>query len=982
MLEVRLLGKFEVKNKKKLISIPSRPAQSLFAFLILHAGTAHHREKLAGMLWPDSLEETARDNLRHALWRVRKALPSNPKIEYLLTDDLSIAFNASTEHWLDAAELEKLSENASADELIAVLADYQGELLPGFYDEWMVLEREHLNSIFENRMTRLLSLLLDEKRWQEILHWGERWIKLGQKPEPAYRALMSAHAAKGDMSKVATTFQRCVKSLKEFGFEPSQQTRALYEKLKAGTEDFETWSTSAVKEKRKDTPKTNLPVPITSFIGRERELEDVSKLVGRNRLVTLTGPGGVGKTRLAIESSNRLLSKFKDGVWWVELAPLMDEELVPQSVAQALGLRESPGQPLTETVKSFLREKQLLLVLDNCEHLINTCARFSHDLLTQCANLRILATSREALDIMGEAEYQVQPLSLPAPDRRTLVDLLLEYEGVRLFVERANTKSSFTLTKQNATAVLQICQRLDGIPLALELAAARTKSMAVDQIPEHLNDRFGLLTQGNRTALPRHQTLRAVVDWSYDLLSAEEQALFRRLAVFAGGWTLEAVQAVCPGDSIEAKDVLDLLTNLVDKSLVIMQEQNGGTRYQMLETIGEYAREKLDESGEMEKVHQRHRDFFTAFAEQAEPKLKGAEQFEWLERLEIEHANLRAAWDCAIRNDAEFALRLASALLDFWLMSGNPGEGREWFTKLLPRTNKWGRTARRAHALGMAGRLALSQQDFASARMLLEEALPIARVSGDKREIAFVLLHLGRTGQHDSQTARAIIEECLTMYQDLRDSCGIATALLHLAWVAVDQGYYAEAEERAVKSLSTFQELGDKFRVGVLLNVLGELSRLQGYYEGAGKFYEQNIEILREQHSYLALAPPMFNLAWVSLHGKDYGKAKALFEESFNLYHRDGNKTAMMECLAGFAGVLGMTGKPEQAVRLFGAVEALFEAIGMTGRRDLSEQKEFDYYVAAVRAQLDQAAFAGAWAEGRAMTLEQAIAFALKETDQ
>src|SRR5688572_25633235 len=364
----------------------------------MNAGTAHRREKLAGMLWPDSLEETARDNLRHALWRVRKALPSNSAAEYLLTDDLSIAFNASAEYWLDVAELNKLSENASADELIAVLSNYQGELLPGFYDEWVVLEREHLYSIFEHHMARLMSLLQNEHRWLDILDWGERWIKFGQKPEPAYRALMSAHAATGDMSKVAATYERCVKSLKEFGIEPSEQTRELYESLKSGKKKFDKKSPSVPDvESRKSAPRTNLPVPLTSFIGREKEVEQIIRLLGKNRLVTLTGSGGVGKTRLAIESANKLLSKFKDGVWWIELAALTDEALVPQAVANTLEVRELPNQPIIDTLANYLRSKQLVLVLDNCEHLISACAQLADRLLSSCKNLRILATSREAL---------------------------------------------------------------------------------------------------------------------------------------------------------------------------------------------------------------------------------------------------------------------------------------------------------------------------------------------------------------------------------------------------------------------------------------------------------------------------------------------------------------------------------------------------------------------------------------------------------
>src|SRR6266511_144215 len=313
MLEVRLLGKFEIKRDGKPVAISSRPAQSLFAYLILNAGTAHRREKLAGMLWPDSLDETARDNLRHALWRIRKALESASSTRFLHADEVTISFKKSSDYQLDAAELEKLSANASADELMAVLSEYQGELLPGFYDEWVVLEREHLHSVFEHHMARLMSLLQTEKRWLDILDWGERWIKLGQKPEPAYRALMSAHAAKGDMSKVAVTYERCVKSLKEFGIEPSEQTKELYKNLRSGRETNRSLSVSA-EPFAKETSST-IPVPLTSFIGREKELKEIAKLLSSSRLLTLTGPGGVGKTRLAIQTAHDSIKKFKDGVF-------------------------------------------------------------------------------------------------------------------------------------------------------------------------------------------------------------------------------------------------------------------------------------------------------------------------------------------------------------------------------------------------------------------------------------------------------------------------------------------------------------------------------------------------------------------------------------------------------------------------------------------------------------------------------------------
>jgi len=986
MLEVRLLGQFEVKRNRKPVTISSRPAQSLFAYLILSAGTLHRREKLAGMLWPDSLDDTAREKLRHALWRIRKALPSEPKTKYLLTDDLSIAFNASAEYWLDVSSLDKLDEDASTDEIISVLSAYQGELLPGFYDEWVMLEREHINSIFEKKMARLISLFQEEKRWLDILDWGERWIKLGQKPEAAFRALMTAHAAKGDMSKVAAIYERCVRSLKEFGIEPSEQTRGLYERLKAGKETLETGPTVLVKEKRKESAKTHLPAPLTSFIGREREIEEVKQLLSTTRLLTLTGPGGLGKTRLAIQSANQILNKFKDGVWWVELAPLTDGLLVTQAIAQVLAVREAPDQPLDESVKNFLREKQLLLVFDNCEHLITACAQLAEDLLTHCANLKILATSREALGLTGEVVWFVPVLSLPNTQPIPPMDVLMRYEGIHLFVERASiVKSDFTLTESNALSVAKVCERLDGMPLAIELAAARVKMLSVDEIAKRLDDRFDLLTAGSRTALPRHQTLRATIDWSHDLLTEPERILFCRLAVFAGGFTLDAAEAVCGFGELRRSEILDLLGRLVDKSLVVVEgaTEPNEPRYRLLETIREYAREKLEKSGKTAQLSQRHCDFFITFAEQAEPKLKGGEQFEWLDRLAVEHDNWRSAWDCAIESDAELALRLASALLGFWLMRGNPSEGREWLAKLLERTQPWGQTARRAHALSVAGRLAHYQADFASAQTLLEQALSIARISGDKKEIAFANLWLGRTAlrQHDDQIAKSLIEEGFTIYQELQDEWGIVMAFQRLAELARHQDHDRQAHEFFMKALAKYRDLGDRFMAGEVLNALGEVARFEGDDERAGTFYEQALENLRELGSRLPSANPLIGLAWVSLHRGEYRKASALFQESLELHKEYGYKMGMVEeCLGGLAAVLGMTRKPKPAARLFGAVESLLESVEMAGRWEPQDQNEYDHYFAAVRGQLDEAAFEKAWAEGRTMTLEQAIEFALKET--
>lgn len=954
MLEVRLLGNFEVKHKKKVINISSRPAQSLFAYLILNAGTSHRREKLAGLLWPDSLEETARDNLRHALWRMRKALEGASSTRFLHADDVTIGFKESSDYWFDAAELEKLSDSVSSDELIEVLSNYQGELLPGFYDEWVVLEREHLQSVFEHNMARLMSLLQDEKRWLDVLDWGERWIKLGQKPEPAYRALMMAHAAKGDMSKVVATYERCVKSLKEFGIEPSEQTRALYQKLKSGKEYFETATTVPVKEKRKESPKTNLPVPITSFIGREKEVEEILKLLGKNRLVTLTGAGGMGKTRLAIQSSNKLVGKFRDGVWWIELVGLNDASLVPQAVAKAVDVREPPNQPLMETLAENLRSKQILLVIDNCEHLISACAQLADRLLSECKNLKILATSREALDILGETVWHAPSLSVPDMKEVIGIKSLSKYESVRLFTERAEVlQSQFELTEQNAQAVTQICRRLSGMPLAIELAAARIKMMTVDEIASRLNDRFSLLTSGNRTALPRQQTLRAAIDWSHDLLTEPERILFRRLSIFAGGFRLDAAEAVCGFREIKQSEVLDLLGRLVDKSLVDVEADSvlNETRYRLLETIREYARVKLEEAGETEEIIERHLEFFATFASLAGKGINSVEQVTWFQRVDKEVDNLRAAISWPIPSVQVNEGKQRSMLKNQFLIVGSLDmfwenryrhEITQALKKLLASDELSTPTIERAKALKVGGFLLWSLNSLSEARAFLEESIEIAEKLGDQLTVAWSLGYLG--------------------------------------WTFDFLGEYDTAKTSLEKSVAMARSLGEdgKHIVMQSLSLLGDIPYWRGNLSEARMLYEESIAFGREIRSTNMLTYPLRRLGYITLYEKNYSEAAGLFGESMELNRQLDHLQGMVACLAAFAAVHQTVGKLEVTAMLCGCVEKLLQQISAS--LFFIDTVEYQRTVSELKKMLDEKALSTAWARGRAMTLEQAIEFALKRT--
>jgi non-specific serine/threonine protein kinase len=575
-------------------------------------------------------------------------------------------------------------------------------------------------------------------------------------------------------------------------------------------------------------------------------------------------------------------------------------------------------------------------------------------------------------------------LSLPDVKQLPAIEQFSQYEAVQLFIERAMlVQPHFLVTKDNAPAIAQICFRLDGIPLAIELAAARVRALSANQIAKRLDDRFRLLTGGSRTALERHQTLRATIDWSYNLLSGDEKLLLRRLAVFTGGWTLEAAEQVCAGNNdISSQDVLDLLTHLVEKSLVIMEESAGSARYHTLETTRQYAREKLFDSDEGATLHDKHLTYFLDLAEQADKEIHGPDQLEWMDRVEAEHDSFRAALEwCVSEHNTESALRLLCALSQAWGLRDHSSERESWFDRIraLPEVTNY--SALYARLLNHTGNHYQVVGDLRHARSVLEESQAIWLKLGVEGEqgLAEALECLGNVALlEDNKMAQSLFEQSFELYQKHGDQWGMAWAMYDLGSLAFVQGHYAEAEEQYMKSLAKFQELGDKFSAAYAFSGLGDLARFLGDYERARKFHEQNLEGFRELRGRFALAWPFLNLAWVSLHEGDYRNAKALFEESLILSNESRNKGNTTLCLAGFASVLGMTGKPQQAARLFGAVESLLESIGPI---EPTDQKDFDHYVAAVRAQLDQAAFAKAWAEGRTMTLEQAITFALEKSN-
>jgi non-specific serine/threonine protein kinase len=689
-----------------------------------------------------------------------------------------------------------------------------------------------------------------------------------------------------------------------------------------------------------ERPPHNLPLQLSSFVGRETELAEVKRLLENSRLLTLTGSGGCGKTRLALAAAGELAEGFEDGVWMVELASLADPSLVPRSVASTLGVREQPGRSLTETLSDHLGTKKVLLVLDNCEHLVEACASLAEALLHSCPELRILATSRETLGITGEVAWLVPSLSLPDLRRLPAVESLPRYESAHLFVERATgVKPTFAITEQNAPAVAQICYRLDGIPLAIELAAARAKVLSVEQIAERLDDCFRLLSAGSRTAMPRHRTLHATMDWSHELLSLEERALFRRLSVFSGGFTLEAAEPVCAGEELERDEVLDLLSHLVDKSLVTAREEGGEARYRLLETVRQYAMEKLSESGKAERFRERHAEYYLALAEEAEPELKGERQLAWLERFEREHDNLRAAISWSLhRSNLQDAARLGWALWLFWWIHGHFAEGRRSMEQALSAEGSLAMpAAARAQTLFVAGTMACGQGDHQSAEPLLEESVALFRELGDRRGVAYALGSAAVLAITQEQYERGIVysEEATDLFLEVGDKWGAAPMLGCSAVAWLNRGDHGRAKSLAERGLALCRETGDKHGTSIALCTLAGVAQAE----------------------------------------RDHERARALFEEGLAVSAALGNEADIVHCLEGLASVAGAEGLVVRAAHLWGAAEALLEKIeavyAYVPDRSLHRSQ------VAARSLIEKAAWEAAWAEGRTMTPEQAIEYAL-----
>jgi predicted ATPase/DNA-binding SARP family transcriptional activator len=1063
-LKLFLLGPLRVEYEAKPVEIQRRTTLALLVYLAV-TGESHRRDTLATLLWPESSQSSARAALRRDLSILNRTLNE----EWMVVDRETAGIRRGPGFWLDVEQFQQLLAKCRTHNhlphdvcsnclspLTEAASLYRDDFLAGFtlsdnpeFDEWQFFQTESLRQALASALERLVhghGAQGDAGR-ELAIRYARRWLTLDPLHEPAHQILMQLYASAGQRAAALRQYQECVRLLEEeLGLLPSGETTELYQAIKT-RQVLSTPATSVggpqMGEERPgdfplatppDIPPNNLPAQTTAFIGRVAELAAVRARLSRSevRLLTLTGPGGAGKTRLGLQVAAEILDDFPDGVLFVDLAPIRDLMLVGEVIAETLGVRDSGDRSTRERLRAYLKDKQLLLLLDNFEHLL-PAAPLVTDLLTAAPKLKVMVTSRALLRLHGEWGYPVPPLSLPELDNLPPIERLVEYEAVQLFSERARAvRTDFAVTAENAPAVAEICARVDGLPLAIELAAVRVRVLPLGKILSELSNRLGFLTGGARDWPARQRTLRDTINWSYDLLEAEEQTLLERLSVFSGGCSLEAVQAV--GDISDEMGVLKVVESLVDYNLLKQSEVRGEPRFGMLDTIREYALERLATRGKDEEytVRQRHAHFYLALAEEAELNVYSTEQVVWLNRLEMEHDNLRVAMAWSIDHAIDIGLRLAGALGRFWHFRGHHGEGQDWLAKALAKSKSEGANldSLRAKALDRASYLAFFMGDLEHAIAWSEKSVTKWRALGDPLGLAHALCGVGAivNAQGDAAGARGLLEESIALFRQLDDRPGLVRALfwhghvtyrqrdfvsarasaqeaIELGWevgnisniagstdtlglIAFHEGDYATAQSLLEESLRLMRQVEDKPGIAIMLDLLGGIAYTQGDYEEAKSRVEESQPTWQELGSKLDVAWPLYFLGYVALRQGHVQQAKALFTDSLVLYQELDAKQEMARCLAGLAELAGAEGRPERAVRLCGATHVALQSLSThleTTDRDHQEripatsQAEFERNLTALRVELSDEAFSAAWAEGQAMTLEQAVAYAMAQ---
>ncbi|HEU5014453.1 MAG TPA: tetratricopeptide repeat protein [Roseiflexaceae bacterium] len=948
---------------------------ALLFYLAVEHHHPHQRDALAELLWPDQPAHVARSSLRQALATLRKAIHDHEASPpFLLITRETLQFNTASNYTLDSETFTTcVGRHGSADDieqLKAAVRLYRGAFLDGAvprdsaeFEEWVLLKREWFERQALDALVRIADYYEAHDDTDEALIYARQQLALDPWRELAHRQVMRLLARSGDRSAALAQYEHCRAVLQaDLSIEPEDETTALYEQIRARglAVSNPTQTVSARKQYR-------LPPQPTSFVGRETELAEIGELLQQPacRLITLLGPGGIGKTRLALQVAESHGMLFADGVCWVPLAALPAPEYLPDAIARALGCPLEGADDPRERLLGWLADKRLLLILDNFEHLM-AGAHMLVELLTHALRLTLMVTTRERLHLQWEWLFDVEGLPYP---QDVECEHVMESGALQLFMARAQQiRRRANLTIDEQRAVMQICRLVEGMPLALEMAAAASREQPYVMIARSISASLDALQASWRDRPERHRSMRATFASSWQLLCSEDQRALAGLSVFRGGFEIAAAEDVAGAS-------LDLLVQLVEKSLLRRSDQE---RYEIHDLIRQFAGEKLRDSGSEMQLHEAHLHWFVALAEAAEPQLNGAEQQVWMERLERDGANIRVALQWAFSHHDELAARLCGAIWRFWWIRGHISEGRRWLDQALTANLP---PALRARVLSGAGAMASFQQDIARAYTCFMEATALHRALGNQPEIARNLdntgVMLNRMGKHAE--ARALFEESLAIDQALEDPRGIAFAFGNLADTAYYAGNYAEAEHFYQRSLALHRELGDQHSIAISLTNLGEVARLRNDYHHARRYLDESIALAREMNATYTLAIALCDSGHVLRAQADDSQAHAMYAEALPMLIELGETRVAAEAMIALAALAVAHEQPERAVRLLSAARRLLDSTD--ARLESAHQAEYEQTLAATRAGFEGAAWAAAWAAGQAMTLEQAMKYAVADTN-
>lgn len=1013
-LALSFLGVPELILDNTPVTTDRRKVVALLAYLSVNRGT-YTREFLSGLLWPDYDQAKAFSNLRRTIWEVHQVLGEG----WLIADRDSVQLNVESQIDLDIAQFQDLlarsQEQSDSTLRVPFLSDaaklYRNHFLTGFsikdafpFNEWAYAESEELCRQLADALTTLSEDYCSLGQAEKAIPHARRLISLDPLNESTHRQLMSVYLQAGQPNAALKQYQTCEQLLrKELNLDPQPETRELYKK----TRKREARAIEKKETVESFAPQHNLPAQLSTFIGREKECDEIVSLLTKHRLITLVGVGGIGKSRLSLQVGEKVLNHFPDGVWFVALDSLSDPRLVQQTVAAEFGIREGTEQPVIETLMDTLRKKTILLILDNCEHLLNACAELITTLLTNCQHLKILVTSREVLNVEGEAIFYLPSLSLPEEDNYSL-EKMKPYESIQLFAGRAELAlSSFRLTDKNIQSVAGICRKVDGIPLAIELAAAHVNILKAEEILKQLHYSFTLLARNGRTVTPRHQTMQASIDWSWGLLAESEQRFLQQLAIFAGGWTLESAQVVCDGD------VLNFTSALVKKSLIMVdQKTDRETRYHFHEIVRQYAREKLVEAGEEEKIRDRHLKYFLQLSEHAEPALRGPAQIEWMTRLNDARDNIRAALAWANKTDTEVGLYISSRLGRYF-ENLDMREGNYWLSTFLHKPESQAYPRARAGALYSHLRilnhlnqvdklrstakeclelyralgdqsvevdiLLISAQEISSVAHkteLFQHALKLVQTSGDVWRHARLLHQMG--WNHSGGERLAYWQQAIMIFRQLGDWRSLAQCLCPTGYFALLNGDLQLAQKCFNEAALLNDKLKDKEIKIELLSLHARIDMIQGDYNQAHLYLHEELGIADELGDRMRSLWCRSHLGYLFLREGNLSEARDIFTETAQNFQQDKNIIGVVFTLEGMSELHVAIGKPEHAAGLAGWADATRAKIYDT--RPPVEQADVDKIITACLIKMGEEAFSDAYDEGQKMTLDEAVAFALTDS--